>query len=268
MENNMNNTENNSEFYPQSQYSQSQYPQSSGPNTQFSAPNVSQYSYPMSEYYSKKKSKTGYVIAGIIAGVVILALVALLMLITRNSQLPSPPPMNGTMISLSKNSSMVNGQAVDFDYFNDDGKAYLNLEDISSSAGYTFTREGKQVKLLSEQELAIMEIGSTKVTLQDQMTKTTASVEILKAPVEKNGKIYIYARDLSVFLKNTSVSYNSMQETVEIMIGGGMMGQPPMQQGGQMPQGAPAQQGGQMPQGATQGQGGQPPQQGGQIPQN
>lgn len=286
-ENNINQTPNAENGYPQSGYQQSGYPQgypqsgypqSGYPQSQQPFPQ-SEIPYPMSGYAEEKESKTWKIAVIAIVAVLIVALAVTLIVVLRNKQQGGmvPPPMPPeTMISVSENGSMINGQAADIDFFTEDGKAYLKLEDISSTAGYDFVREGNQVKLLSQLELAIIELGSTKVTLQDQTTKSTTSVEILKPPFERNGDIYIYARDLSVFLKNTNVSYDSMTGSIVIKIGSGMGGpggsggpggQPPM--GGQMPQGGQAQpnaqvQGGQPQQGAP---GGQPPADG-QPPQN
>ena len=160
--------------------------------------------------------------------------------------MPPPPPPMGTMISISENGSMINGQPATIEFFTENGKAYLKLEDIASTAGYDFVREGKQIKLLSQLELAILEIGSTTVTSQEQTSKLTTTVEILKAPFEKDGDVYIYARDLSVFMKQTSVSYNSMTGSIDISINAGMGGPggpPPggMPQQGQQPAAAPQQ---------------------------
>lgn len=302
-ENNINQMPNTENAYPQSGYPQSGYPQSQQPFPQSEMP------YPMSGYAEEKKSQTLKIVIIAIVAVLIVALATTLIVVLRNKQqggmMPPPPPPMETMISISENGSMINGQAATIDFFTEDGKAYLKLEDISSTAGYDFVREGNQVKLLSQLELAIIELGSTKVTLQDQTTKSTTSVEILKAPFEKDGNIYIYARDLSVFLQNTNVSYDSMTGSIVIRIGSGMGGpggpggQPPMN--GQMPQGgqtqpnvqqqqnAPATEEGKNPEGgkktdsenknqsqqsetnksAAPAQGGQPPQgaPGGQPPQ-
>lgn len=271
--------------YSQSQYPNSQIPNSGYPNSGFGGYPGSQQPYPqsemqfpVSEYAEEGKSKTFKVVITAIVVVLIVALAATLIVVLRNrntnGMMPPPPPM-GTMISVSENGATINGQSAEIECYTQDGKAYLKLEDIGRTAGYDYVREGNEIKLLSQQELAILTLNSTKVSLQDQTTKDTNSVEILKAPFEKDGSIYIYARDLSVFLKNTNVSYNSATETVEISIGmaggpGGtptMNGQPP--QGGQ-PQGQPQAQGqpqGQ-PQGEPQGQGGGQSPQGGQPPQN
>lgn len=226
--------------YPQSGYPQSGYPQSGMP-------------YPMSGYAEEKKSKTWQIAIISIVAVLIIALATTLIVVLqkKNQQqtggmMPPPPPPMGTMISISENGSTINGQPATIDFFTENGKAYLKLEDISSTAGYDFVREGNQIKLLSQLELAIIEVGSTKVTLQDQTSKSTTSVEILKAPFEKEGDIYIYARDLSVFMKNTNVSYNSATGSIDIIINAGMGGPggpPPggMPQQGQQPVTAPQQ---------------------------
>ncbi len=266
-ENNMNQTPNTGNGYPQSGYPQSGYPQSGYSQSQqpFPQPGMpypqSGMSYPPSGYGEEKKSKTWTILIIAIVAILIVALAttAIVVLRNRNAQqpVPPPPPMD-TMISVSENGSTINGQTADIKFFEEDGKAYLKLEDISSTAGYDFVREGKQIKLLSQMELAIIEIGSTKVSIQDQNTKATTSVEILKAPFEKNGDVYIYARDLSVFLQNTNVSYDSATSSIMIKISSDMGapgGQPPMD--GQMPPGGQMQQNAQPQQGA---QGGQPPQ--------
>lgn len=278
-ENNMNQTPqtpNQPNGYPQSGYPQSGYPQSQQPFPQSGMP------YPMSGYGEEKKSKTWQIAIIAIVAVLIIALATTLIVVMRNrngQMQPPPQPMMGTMISISESGSMINGQPASIGFFTENGKAYLKIEDISSTAGYDFVREGDQVKLLSQMELAIMELGSTEVTIQDQTSKATTTVEILKAPFEKDGDVYIYARDLSVFMKNTNVSYNSMTGSVEISIGSG--GQPPMggpggqpQMGAQAPMGeqpqngAPAEQDAKTaaenaaPQGEQAPQGGQPPQDG------
>lgn len=253
-ENNMNQTPNTENGYPQSGYPQSGYPQSSYPQSGYPQSQQpfpqSDMPYPMSGYAEEKKSKTMQIaIISIVAVLIIALATTLIVVLQRKNQQqmggmqPPPPPME-TMISISKNGSMINGQAATIDFFEEDGKSYLKLEDISSTAGYDFVREGNKIKLLSQLELAIIEVGSTKVTLQEQTSKATSSVEILKAPFEKDGDVYIYSRDLSVFLKNTNVSYNSMTGSIEIRISAGMGdpgGQPPM--GGQMPQGGQVQPG-------------------------
>lgn len=255
-ENNMNQTHNVENGYPQSGYPQTGYPQS---QQTFAQPDVP---YSMPGYPEERKSKTWQIaIISIVAVLIIVLATTLIVVLQRRNQQqgvmgmqPPPPPME-TMITISSNGSMINGQPASIDFFEEDGKAYLKLEDISSTAGYDFVPDGKKVKLLSQLELAILEIGSTKVTLQDQTTKATSSVEILKKPLEKNGDIYIYSRDLSVFLKNTNVSYNSVTDSIEIRISAGMGGQPPM--GVQPATGGQPPQGGQPPMG---GPGGQPPQ--------
>ena len=249
-ENNINQTPNTENGYPQSGYPQSGYPQS-------------YFQYPASGYAEENKSKTWQITIISIVAVLIIALATTLIIVLqrKNQQqigewigMPPPPPLMRTMISISENGSTINGQYTTIKFFIEDGKAYLKLEDISSTAGYDFVREGDQIKLLSQLELAIIEVGSTKVTLQDQSNKSTTSVEILKAPFDKDGDLYIYARDLSVFLKNTSVSYNSTTGSVEIMINaepggpggpppmGGPGGQPPMPPNGQVQQGSQPQQ--------------------------
>ena len=248
-ENNMNQTPNTDNGYPQSGYPQSGYPQSQQPFPQSDMP------YPMSGYAEEKKSKTWQIaIISIVAVLIIALATTLIVVLQRKNQQPGmmggpggmqpPPPPMETMISVSKNGSTINGQPATIEFFEENGKSYLKLEDISSTAGYDFVREGNKVKLLSQLELAMLEVGSTKVTLQDQTSKATSSVEILKAPFEKDGDIYIYSRDLSVFLKNTNVSYNSMMGSIEIRISAGMGGP-----GGQPPMGGQPPQGGQMPQG-------------------
>lgn len=245
----MNQTPNTDNGYPQSGYPQSGYPQSQQPFPQSDMP------YPMSGYAEEKKSKTWQIaIISIVAVLIIALATTLIVVLQRKNQQPGmmggpggmqpPPPPMETMISVSKNGSTINGQPATIEFFEENGKSYLKLEDISSTAGYDFVREGNKVKLLSQLELAMLEVGSTKVTLQDQTSKATSSVEILKAPFEKDGDIYIYSRDLSVFLKNTNVSYNSMMGSIEIRISAGMGGP-----GGQPPMGGQPPQGGQMPQG-------------------
>lgn len=268
MNNNMNQTPNTGNGYPQSQqpypqsaYSQSQqpYPQSGYPQSQQPYPQ-SNIPYPMSGYAEKKKSSPMKIIIISLVAVLIVALATTLIVVLQNKEQGIDPPPTlpliddrfGTIILISKNGSTINGQPANIDFFEENGKSYLKLEDISSTAGYDFVREDDTVKLLSQLELAIIEVGSTKVTLQDQTTKATSSVEILKAPFEKNGDVYVYSRDLSIFLKNTNVSYNSATDSVEIRIsdgmgGGGPGGQPPMG-GGPMPQGGQPYMGGQMPQ--------------------
>lgn len=271
-ESNMNQTPNTENGYPQSQQP---FPTSDMP-------------YPISGYAEEKKSKTMQIAIISIVAVLIIALATTLIVVLqrRNQQQmgggmqPPPMPME-TMITVSKSGSMINGQPATVNFIEEDGKSYLKLEDISSTAGYDFVREGNKIKLLSQLELAIIEVGSTKVTLQDQTSKETSSVEILKAPFDRNGDVYIYSRDLSVFLKNTNVSYNSMNDSIEIRISAGMGGpggQPP--QGGQMPQGGQPQQNTDAVQTEkadaakqAEAQGGQPPQngqmpQGAQPPQN
>lgn len=239
-ENNVNQTPNTEYGYPQSAYPQSgqPFPQSGYPQ--------SGIPYPVSEYGEAKKSKTWQIAIISIVVVLVVALVTtLIVVLSKKNQQNGmmPPPQMGTVISVSANGSMINGQPATIDFFTEAEKAYLKLEDISSTAGYNFEREGNKVKLLSQSELAIMEIGSTNVTLQDQTSKTTTSVEILKAPFEKNGDVYIYARDLSVFLKNTNVSYNSMTGSIEISINAGMGGPGGMPPQGQQPAMAPQQNG-------------------------
>ena len=244
-ENNMNQTPNTENGYPQSEYPQSGYPQSQQPFPQSDMP------YPMSGYAEEKKSKTWQIAIISIVAVLIIALATTLIVVLqkKNQQqgmgmMPPPPPPMGTFISISENGSTINGQPATIAFYTENGKAYLKLEDISSTAGYDFVREGNQIKLLSQMELAILEVGSTKVTLQDQTSKATTSVEILKAPFDKDGDLYIYARDLSVFMKNTNVSYNSMTGSIDINIGMGGPGMPPPPpQGGMPPQGAQPPQG-------------------------
>lgn len=255
-ENNMNQTPNTENGYPQSEYPQSGYPQSQQPFPQSDMP------YPMSGYAEEKKSKTWQIAIISIVAVLIIALATTLIVVLqkKNQQqgmgmMPPPPPPMGTFISISENGSTINGQPATIAFYTENGMAYLKLEDISSTAGYDFVREGNQIKLLSQMELAILEVGSTKVTLQDQTSKSTTSVEILKAPFDKDGDLYIYARDLSVFMKNTNVSYNSMTSAIEITINAGMGGPggpPPM--GGQPPQGGMPPQGAQPPQGEQEQQ--------------
>lgn len=243
-DNNMNQTPNTGNYYQQSGYPQSEQ--------SFSQPDIP---YPLSGYAEEKKSKSKTMqiaVISIVAVLIVALATTLIVVLQRKNQQqpggmqPPPPPQMETIISVSENGSMINGQTADIDFFEKDGKAYLKLEDITSTAGYDFVREGNQVKLLSQLELAIIDVGSTNVTLQDQTSKETSSVEILKAPFEKNDDIYIYSRDLSVFLKNTNVSYNSMTGSIEIRISAGMgapNGQPPMD--GQMPPGGQAQPGAQ-----------------------
>lgn len=257
-ENNMNQTQNTGDGYPQSSYPQSGYgrsgypqsgyPQSGYPQSGQPFPQSDIPPYPMSGYPEEKKSKTMQIAIVAIVAVLIIALATTLVVVMKRRNQgfmqPPPQPMMETMIFVSENGSMINGQPANVTFFEEDGKSYLKLEDISSTAGYDFVREDNKIKLLSQSELAILEVGSTTVTLQDQISKATSSVEILKAPVEKDGDVYIYSRDLSVFLKNTNVSYNSMTGSIEIKISagqGGPGGQPPM--GGQMPAGNQMQQG-------------------------
>ena len=258
-ENNVNQTQNAGNGYPKSgqpfpqseqPYPQSSYPQSGMPYPQSSYPQ-SDMPYPMSGYAEGNKSKTWQIAIVSVVAVLIVALATTLIVVLQKKKqqggmMPPPPPPMGTIISVSENGSTINGQPATIDFFTESGKAYLKLEDISSTAGYDFVREGNQVKLLSQLELAILEVGSTEVTLQDQTTKSTTSVEILKAPFEKEGDVYIYARDLSVFMKKTNVSYNSATGSVDISIDSGMGGPggpPPggMPQQGQQPFSAPQQ---------------------------
>lgn len=283
-ENNINRAQNTENAYPENNYPQSGYTQFQNPYPQSNMP------YSMSEYPEEKRSSKWHIaIISIVAVLIIVLATTLIIVLQRKNQqtmagmMPPPAPM-GTTISISENGATINGQQATIDFFDEDGKAYLKLEDISSTAGYDYVREGNEVKLLSQMELAILEVDSTKVTLQDQTSKETNSVEILKAPFEKDGNVYIYARDLAVFMKNTNVSYNSLTDAVEIIIGaamGGSGGPPPT--GGQMPQAGQVQQNTQQPPVDAQNntnmnnsaapQGGQPPQngqppQGGQPPQN
>lgn len=249
----MNQTPNTGNGYPQSQqpYPQSAYPQSQQPYPQSNIP------YPMSGYAEKKKSSPMKIIIISLVAVLIVALATTLIVVLQNKGgdnvvPPHPIEIDEIIISISKNGCTINGQPANIDFFVENKKSYLKLEDISSTAGYDFVREDDTVKLLSQLELAIIEVGSTKVTLQDQTTKATSSVEILKAPFKKNGDVYVYSRDLAIFLKNTNVSYNFATDSVEIRIsdgmgGGGPGGQPPMG-GGPMPPCGQLYMGGQMPQ--------------------
>ena len=245
------------------------------PNTQTGYPQ-SEVPYFPTEHGEPAKSKTWKVAIISIVAVLIVALATTLIIVLKNKgQLgtqetqgvqnigggtvgPIPPPPPVKIISISENGSTINGQPTDIDFFIKEGKAYLNLEDIASVAGYDFEREGDKVKLLSSMELATLEVDSINVTLQDISSKATTSVEILKAPLDKDGKFYIYSRDLSVFMKNTNVSYNSTMRTVEIKIDtgmggpGGPMGGPGGPMGGPGgPMGGQPHMGGQMPPAAS-----------------
>ena len=303
-ENNVNQTPNTENGYPQSSYpgpgteypnssapypnsaapypnSSTPYPNSSTPYPNSAAPYPSSgMSYPTSEYHEKKKSG-GLKIAVIgIVAILIVALATILIIIMNKGETMPPPPndmMMGaqppfTMVYISDNGVTLNNQPVEIDYFVDDGKTYLNLEDFAAVVGYDFVLEDDKVKYLSEKELATLEIGSTKVIWQDQVSKETNYLDILKAPVSKDGNVYIYVRDLAVFMKNTSVSYNPTMRAVEIKIDNGMqppqggMGMPP--QGGMQPPpggAVPAQPQTAAPEQSTQAQ---PPQEapGGQMP--
>ena len=293
-ENNMNQTPGTGNGYPQSGYQQtgyqqtgyqqSGYPQSQQPIPQSQQPfpqsqqpfPQSAMQYPMTGYAEKSSGPWQIAIISIVAVLIVALAVTLIVVLQRRGGTGpiTPPPPQGIMISISQNGAIINGQPASIDSFTENDKAYLKLEDIASTAGYDFVREGDRVKLLSQMELAIIEAGSTTVTLQDQVSKATSSVELLKAPFDKDGELYIYARDLSIFMKNTSVSYNQMTKSIDISInavgGGQPMGQPPVGQPpmGQPPVGQPMGQPpmGQPPVGQAQAPMGQAP--AGQPPQN
>ncbi len=208
------------------------------PNTQsnYAQPNYSEW---LEREQAEKKAKTWRtaIVATVIVLIVALAVTLIVVLMGRggNSGEPPMPPMMDTTIVLPSNGSgaTVNGQPSDIAFYETDGMTYIDLKSFAAALNYDYSRDENSIKLLSNTDLLLLEIGSTGVTLQDQTTKATNAVQIITAPFEANGIVYVYVRDLSIFMKNTTVSYNTMNDSVEIRIGNGQMGGGPMGGGGQ-----------------------------------
>ncbi len=247
--------------YPNSAYPNSGYPNSGYPNS----------AYPGSGYFVQEKKKSLAVPIAIAAGVVVIvAVMAVLFLMRNNNQMgmmpPPPPPMNATPGSV-----LLNGQTVTFDVIQEDGKTFLPVDDFAKAVNYDCVIDGDTIKIIAPTEISTLEIGSTKVNLEDQTVGTETSVSITTEPFRNGDKVYIYSRDVALFLKNAYVTYNPQMQIVEINVGmggpggppppppqGGGYGGPPPQGGGY---GAPPQQGGAAGQPPQDGGAGQPPQQ-------
>ncbi len=226
--------------YPQSGYPQSGYPQSGYPQ--------SGMPYPMSRYEPEKKSKTWQIAIISVVAVLIIALATTLIVVLNNrNQMqngmmePPPPPM----MNVTPGSVLLNGQTVTFDVIQEDGKTYLPVEDFAKAINYDCVIDGKTIKIIAPTEISTLEIDSTKVKLEDQTVGGTTSVAITTAPFKNSDTVYIYARDIALFLKNAYVTYNAQMQVVEINVG--MMGGP-----GGMPPGGMPQQGGMPMQGQQQ----------------
>jgi hypothetical protein len=244
--------------YPQSGYPQSGYPQSGYPQSGYPQPGMP---YPMTGYAEEKKSKTWQIVIIAIVAVLIVALTTTLIVVLRNK--PNIPAQNVMqqppqgMMDVTPGSVLLNGQTVTFDVIQKEGKTYLPVEDFSKAINYDCVVDDDKIKIIAPSEISTLEIDSTDVKIEDQTTGSTTSVAITTEPFKNGDTVYIYARDIALFLKNAYVTYNSQMQIVEINVGMGGMGS--------APQGAPMTQGGQPQPGAQQG--GQP-QMGGQPPQN
>ena len=243
---NMKQTNDNRNGYPQSErpypqsggYPQSGYPQSGYQYPQSGAP------YPMSGFEEEKKSKTWQIVIIVVVTALVVALATTLIVVLQNrnqaqQQMMAPPPM----MSVEAGSVLLNGQTVTFDVIQEDGKTYLPVKEFAEAISYDCVIDGNTIKIIAPTEISTLEIDSTNVILEDQTVGDTTSVAITTAPFENDGIVYIYARDVALFLKNAYVTYNSQMQIVEINIGAGGPGGPPPQMNGMAPQGDQMQQG-------------------------
>lgn len=173
-----------------------------------------------------KKKKTGIAKVAIICTLVVAVFAVLtVMVVSLKGKMPAAD--NGEIfISISKEGTTLNGEAIEpINYFSEHGKTYIELAAIAARADYGFVREndGKTIKLESTNATAYLEIGSTTVVIERRDTGAKETIEILKAPFEKEGednkvRVYFYSRDLSSFMRGTNVSYNHETKAVEIHI--------------------------------------------------
>ncbi len=252
--------------YPQSEvpYPQTgqQYPQSGAPYPQSGTP-YPQSGYPMTGY-TEKNSNTWQVVIIAIVAVLIVALATTLIVVMKNrngmnNMMPPPPPPPYAM-NVVPGSVLLNGQTVTFDVIKEDGKTYLPVKAFSSALNYECTVDGNIIKIVSPMEISTLQIDSKDVKIEDRMGGGKTSVVITTEPFENEGEVYIYSRDIALFLKNAYVSYNTQMQIVEMNVGmGGPGGPPPMGGPGQPPPPPPQAQGAQPVQGTQPAPGGAQP---------
>lgn len=114
-------------------------------------------------------------------------------------------------------SVMVNDERVSFDVVSEDDKTHLPVVDFAEAIGCECTVNDGKIELATASEIISLAVGSKQVWITDKKSGAKEGVKITTAPFRRDGSVYIYVRDTTLFLDST-ISFDSKKNVVKIDI--------------------------------------------------